>query len=96
MGAYTLLNNQKIKFWKVEVLNKEELIEELEEFKEYDYRLDKIQPGTVLYAHPKRGLYIKAKDDIISVKEIQGQNAKKMDIGEFLKGNKIQMADIFE
>ena len=96
MGAYTFLNNKKIKFWKVEVLNKEKLIEELEEFKEYEYRLDKIQPGTVLYVHPKQGLYIKAKDDIISVKEIQGENAKRMDIFEFLKGNKIQMADIFE
>lgn len=96
LGAYTFLNHKKIKFWKVEVLNQRDFLEILEEFKEYAYRLDKIQSGTVLYVHPKQGLYIKANGGIISVKEIQGENAKKMNIDEFLRGNKIQMADIFE
>ena len=68
----------------------------MEEFREYAYKLDNIQPGTVLYVHPKHGLKKKKKNGIISVKEIQGENAKKMDIYEFLRGNKIQMADIFE
>ena len=68
----------------------------MEEFKENVYELDKVQAGTVLYFHPKEGLYIKANGGIISVKEIQGENAKKMSIEEFLRGNKIQVADIFE
>lgn len=68
----------------------------MEEFKEYVYQLNKVQAGTVLYVHPKEGLYIKANGGIISVKEIQGENAKKMSIEEFLRGNKIQVADIFK
>ena len=96
LGAYTFLNQKKIKFWKVEVLTQEDFLEILEEFKEYVYQLNKVQAGTVLYVHPKEGLYIKANGGIISVKEIQGENAKKMSIEEFLRGNKIQVADIFE
>lgn len=96
MGAYTFLNNKKIKFWKVEVLSKQDFLEILDEFKEYAYRLEKIQAGTILYVHPKQGLYIQANDGIVSVKEIQEENAKRMDIYEFLKGNKIEIADIFE
>lgn len=96
MGAYTFLNNRKIKFWKVESLDKERFTNTLEEFKEYEYRLNKLEPGTVLYSNPKQGLYIQAKEGIISVKEIQGENSRKMDIEEFLRGNKIEMADIFE
>ena len=44
----------------------------------------------------KDGLYIKAKDAIIKVLEIQAENAKKMSIQEFLRGNKMQIGDIFE
>lgn len=96
MGAYTFLNDKKIKFWKVESLDKQSFVNILEEFKEYEYRLNKLEPGTVLYSNPKQGLYIQAKEGIISVKEIQGENSKKMNIEEFLRGNKIEMADIFE
>ncbi len=96
MGAYTFLNNKKIKFWKVESLDKQSFVNILEEFKEYEYRLNKLEPGTVLYSNPKQGLYIQSKEGIISVKEIQGENSKRMNIEEFLRGNKIEMADIFE
>ena len=61
LGAYTFLNNKKIKFWKVEAISKEDFLEILEEFREYAYKLDNIQPGTVLYVHPKHGLYITQK-----------------------------------
>ena len=44
----------------------------------------------------KKGLYIKAKEDIISVQEIQGENAKKMSILEFIRGNKMQAGEILE
>ena len=88
MGAYTFLNDKKIKLWKVEVVNKEELDNlDLEE---------NITYGTVIFSSDKKGLYIKARDGIISVLEIQGENSKKMNICDFLRGNKIEAGEKFE
>ena len=57
--------------------------------------LEEIENGTVLLSDVKDGLYIKAKDGIIKVLEIQGENARKMTIQEFLRGNKIKLGEIF-
>ena len=96
MGAYTYLNNKKFKFWKVQNISREEFFTIYDEFREYDYKFNSIEPGTVLYSSEKQGLFIKAKDEVISVLEIQGENSKKMNIQEFLRGNKIYAAEIFE
>lgn len=96
MGAYSFLNGKKIKFWKVDVVLINEFIEKFSDFKQYKKRLEEVTSGAVIYVDEKCGLYIKAKDDIIIVKEIQGENAKRMSIGDFLRGNKIQVAEIFE
>lgn len=76
MGTYSYLNGKKIKIWKVDVLTTEDLIAE---------------NGTVIKADSKEGLYIKAKDGIIKVLEIQGENAKRMSSEDFLRGNKIEI-----
>jgi len=96
MGVYTFLRQDKIKFWNVEVVTEKEFVDRFQEFEEYKERLSKIAAGTVLYVNEKSGLYIRAKKDIISVIEIQGPNAKKMSIQEYLRGNKIKAVDIFE
>ncbi len=83
MGAFSMFDNKKIKFWKVQKL------EEKEEYK-------KLENGTVIMSDNKKGLYIKAKDGIIKVLEIQGENAKRMPIGDFLRGNKIEVNQKFE
>ena len=83
MGAFSMLDNKKIKFWKVQKLD------EKEEYK-------KLENGTVIMSDSKKGLYIKAKDGIINVLEIQGENAKRMPIGDFLRGNKIEVNQKFE
>ena len=85
IGAYTFLNDKKIKFWKVEVIN-------LEEFED----AVKKENGAVVLSDSKKGLFIKANDGIIKVLEIQGENAKKMPIGDFLRGNKIEVGEIFK
>lgn len=82
MGAYTFMNNKKIKFWKVEV-------QELED--EYN----DLENGTVIEANSKEGLYIKAKEGKIKVLEIQGENSKKMSIEDFLRGNTIEKGEKF-
>ena len=75
MGAYTFLEEKKIKFWKV-----------VAETCEDDYI-----PGTIIASDPKKGLSIKAKEGLIRVLEIQGENSKRMDIGSFLRGNVIDI-----
>ena len=96
MGAYSFLNNKKIKFWKVQVLTEQELLNKFEELQEYKGHLKGIQPGTVLFSDDKNGLYIKANAGILQVLEIQGENSKKMPINDFLRGNKIDIGSVFE
>lgn len=96
MGAYTYLNGKKIKFWKVEKLTTEELAQKYNEMNEYMDYIKKVQPGTVLFSNAKRGLYIKCNNDIISVIEIQGENSRKMNILDFLRGNSINAGEIFQ
>ena len=96
MGAYTYLNGKKIKFWKVEKLTTEELAQKYNEMNEYMDYIKKVQPGTVLFSNAKQGLYIKCNNDIISVIEIQGENSRKMNILDFLRGNSINAGEIFQ
>lgn len=96
MGAYSYINDKKIKFWKVDILSNKELEKEFPELSEYEYKLNEIQPGTVLFSDAKKGLYIKANDGIIKVLELQGDNARKMNIGDFLRGNHIEVGNMFE
>lgn len=94
MGAYTFLDGKKIKFWKVQTLTENELLEKFQELKEYKYHLNKMQAGTVLFSDEKRGLFIKANEGILQVLEIQGENSKRMAISDFLRGNKIDVGYI--
>ena len=87
MGAYAFYNNKKIKFWKVKVLNKKEIENlELEIGKE---KIESANSGDVLLEDIKKGLYIKAKNGILEILEIQGENAKRMSVHDFLLGNSI-------
>ena len=90
MGAFAYLGSKKIKIWKVE------LVEEAEFIKEQGIELDEINQleGEVLLSDSKKGLYIKAKQGIVKVLEIQGENSKKMPIEDYLRGNKIEKGQI--
>lgn len=96
MGAYTILNGKKIKFWKVDNLSEEKLIQIFPDMKEYEYKLSQICEGTVLFSDSKKGLFIKAKEGIISIIELQGENGKRMNISDYLRGNKIEVGSIME
>lgn len=96
MGAYSELDGKKVKFWKVDTVSIENLIEKFPEMEEYKYRINGLAPGTVLFSDEKNGLYIYAIEGIIKVLEIQGENAKRMSINDYLRGNKIQAGTIFE
>ena len=92
MGTYSFINGKKVKFWRVQVLSNEEINEKLSNV---EYSLE-CNPGTIICANEKLGLFIKARDGIISVLEIQGENAKRMNVNDFLRGNKLQNSEIFE
>ena len=86
MGAYTFINNKKIKIWKAQVLDEKDFVQQ------YEYSVEDLNDkkyGDVLIADSKKGLFIKAKEGIISVLEIQAENARKMDVLDFLRGNKL-------
>ena len=87
MGAYTFFKGKKIKFWRVNIAKEDEITVE---------NLDFLGNRVVLLSNPKDGLYIKAKEGIIKVLEIQGENGKKMPISDFLRGNQIPEFEVFE
>ena len=96
MGAYSFLNGKKLKFWRAKLLSQQELLNQFEELKEYAYKLKQIEPGTVLFATPKQGLFIQANEGILEILEVQAENAKRMNAKDFLRGNPIQAGTIFE
>ena len=83
MGAYTFVNDKKIKIWKTNTFSMEEFKEKYEIKEDINVK----QNGEIIIQDPKKGLFIKAKDGIIEVLEIQGENSKKMPISDFLRGN---------
>jgi methionyl-tRNA formyltransferase len=91
MGAYTFIEGKKIKIWKVQVIS-EQLGKESVENEQF---IGEAKPGQVIISEEKKGLYIKAKEGIIKVIEIQGENSKKMNVEDYLRGNKIEVGKIF-
>ena len=87
MGAFTYLNGKKIKFWKVAIASEKEIEAE---------NMNIIRNGTVLVSDTRDGLFIKTRQGVLKVLEIQGENAKKMSIQDFLRGNKIEEFEVFE
>ncbi len=84
MGAYCYINGKKYKFWKV----RKYTFKEFEEKFNIENSNDK-ENGSVFNELYGKGLFIKAIDGIIEVLEIQAENSRKMDILDFLRGNKI-------
>ena len=83
------MTGKKVKFWKSDV------IEESEFERKYNININ-CEVGTVLLSNEKQGLFIKTKKGILSILEIQGENARKMPISDFLRGNKIEINSKFE
>lgn len=96
MGAYTTYNGKKIKIWKADKIETQNFAEEHPEFKNHIDRLRNIIGGTIIFSDSKKGLYVKAKNDIIIIQEVQGENSKKMNIQDFLRGNPLKMGEVLE
>ena len=83
MGAFTYINDKKLKLWKVQAISFEELNSK------YNINAENIELGNVILADTKQGLFLKAKDAVIEVIEIQAEGAKRMNAKDFLRGNQI-------
>lgn len=83
MGAYTYLNNKKLKLWKVNVI----AFEEFES--KYNINMGNIELGQAILANDKQGLFLKAKDAVLEVIEMQAEGSKKMNSKDYLRGNKL-------
>ena len=79
-GAYTNIEGQKIKIWRVEFSNLE--------------KTDEVLPGMVIKANKKEGLLISTKDGILDIAEIQLPNSKRMLAKEYLNGHDISVNTI--
>lgn len=84
MGTYSYLEGKKFKIWKVDIENST------------NKDNNEIANGEIICASCKEGLHVKVKDGIIKILEIQAENAKKMDIQDFLRGNAIEVGKKFE
>ena len=83
MGAYTYINEKKLKLWKVNIID-------FNEFEsKYDMNTSSIELGKVILANDKQGLFLKAKDAVLEVLEIQAEGSKRMNAKDFLRGNKL-------
>lgn len=83
IGAYTYLNDKKLKLWKVNVIT-------FEEFRsKYNINVENIELGQAILANDKQGLFLKAKDAVLEVIEMQAEGSKRMNSKDYLRGNKL-------
>lgn len=81
-GAATIWKGRLLKIWRAEVARSECL-------------LAGTLPGQVRVASPEDGLIVQANPGLVLVKELQLQGGKRMEIKEFLRGNPIAIATLF-
>lgn len=87
IGAYTFLNGKKLKIWKVDIAKSSEIV--------YGNACP-FRYGTVIVSDFRDGVFVHAKEGIIKILELQGENGKRMNILDFLRGNRIEEFDFFE
>lgn len=80
MGAFSTLNNKKIKIWKTSKVNED--------------KSQNRKNGEIILVS-KNELLVKTGDGIISIIEIQPENKAKMKIKDFLNGFKITEGELF-
>lgn len=96
MGTYTMLQGKKLKIWRVEAIEIDRFVKIYPEFEKEKQRVKNLENGTIIYIESKEGVYVKAKNGIIKLLEVQAENSRKMTIQEYLNGNQIQIGQILE
>lgn len=88
-SAYTMWNGKTIKIWSADVLGKDE-----EEGIAHSVpSLDSAPRGTVVCSG-KQSLVVKTGEGLLSIKELQMEGKKRMDVDAFLRGYPVPEGDI--
>lgn len=96
MGTYTFYKGKKLKIWKAKDISEEETYinmlknntnNETKDFSQYEN-------GQIIISNKKQGLFVKTKQGILNILEIQAENSKKLDIKNFLNGNELLEGEI--
>lgn len=79
-GAYTFLNGQRLKVWKVE---------------EGVYSTDnEAFPGTVLASDEQNGLLVRCGDGVLRITQLQGPGSRSMSDMDYLRGKPIEVGTL--
>ena len=86
MGAYTFINDKRVKLWKVSIISYNEIVGA---GLVPAHELENAKFGDIVLANDKQGLFLKAKDAVIEAIEIQVEGSKKMNAKDYLRGHKL-------
>lgn len=78
-GSYTNYKGTILKIWSVDIVTAQ----------------TKSKPGTVIDILDKSLIVVSTGDNAIAIKELQMQGGKRLEGAEFLKGNKIEIGEVF-
>lgn len=79
-GAYTFLAGKKYKIWRTRCTTEK----------------TEAQPGTILRADKKEGLFVAAGDGVLEIMELQAPGKKRMAAKDYLNGHAIALPATFE
>ena len=79
-GAYTFLAGKKYKIWRTRCTTEK----------------TEAQPGTILRADKKEGLFVVAGDGVVEITELQAPGKKRMAAKDYLNGHAIALPATFE
>ena len=79
-GAYTFLAGKKYKIWRTRCTTEK----------------TEAQPGTILRADKKEGLFVVAGDGVLEITELQAPGKKRMAAKDYLNGHAIALPATFE
>ena len=79
-GAYTFLAGKKYKIWRTRCTTEK----------------TEAQPGTILRADKKEGLFVAAGDGVLEIPELQAPGKKRMAAKDYLNGHAIALPATFE
>lgn len=79
-GAYTFLAGKKYKIWRTRCTTEK----------------TEVQPGTILRADKKEGLFVAAGDGVLEITELQAPGKKRMAAKDYLNGHAIALPATFE
>lgn len=79
-GAYTFLAGKKYKIWRTRCTTEK----------------TEAQPGTILRADKKEGLFVAAGDGVLEITELQAPGKKRMATKDYLNGHAIALPATFE